>query len=207
METWSGAEPNVLPTRSSLHKQGETPLGGSEAQQAAQVACAWCDGRFCPLLRLLDPPVRSVLADVAAPHRSLPGGAARALGRSWFSSPASAPCHAHGAYPRTVVWPAWDMAPPKIWPSCGGLVEGLWRSQGSPGPGRAEAVGVPGMGDGKPQGASGNLWGQEKEVGSRAAMRPGGHTEASGRHKRCGGSTQGTDDLKVLSDPNHSVIL
>lgn len=94
VETWAGAEPKVLPTRNSLHKQGETPLGGSEAQQAAPVACACCDGRFCPLLRLLDPPVWSVHADVAAAHRSLPRGAAGAPGRSWFSSPGSAPCHA-----------------------------------------------------------------------------------------------------------------
>lgn len=65
-------------------------------------------------------------------------------------------------------------------------MEGLWRSQASQGQGGLEAVGVPGMGGGKPQGASGNLWGQEKEVGSRAAMRPGGHREALGRHKRYG---------------------
>lgn len=94
VDTWVGAEPHTLPTRNSLHNQGETPLGGSEVQQAARVPCAWCDGQICPLLRLLDPPVWSVHADGAAPRRSLPRGAARAPGRSWFSSPGSAPRHA-----------------------------------------------------------------------------------------------------------------
>ena len=137
--TWGcgdlGGVSNIPPMRNSLHNQGETPLIGSEVQQAAHIGCVWrggpvlsvaeATGSGCDRLRAVSarhpvPACTGVTAPRVGPSRDEqpdpwgdPGSALPTL-----------PPHAHGASAGTALWPATDMAPLMLRPSLGGFVEG-----------------------------------------------------------------------------------